>query len=178
MRTIWHRNVWPRAIVIIGNIAMLLGALDPLEGSVAILIGSAFVALGTFLDQNPDQHRFCGYRSLVLVLIATGVGAMWTLSDFGGIGGGSGHSMWWGLLILPYLVGWSMGIWGPGNPRWVLLLGIVNGLWFLTLCGMVLSRPTRPASIWVGFSISTAGLATIFGCLHRLRHFHSLAAKP
>ena len=35
------------------------------------------------------------------LLIAIGVGALWGLSMFGGIGGKSGHSIWWGVLILP-----------------------------------------------------------------------------
>jgi len=34
-----------------------------------------------------------------------GVGALWFLSSLGGIGGKSGHSIWWGLLILPYPTG-------------------------------------------------------------------------
>jgi len=39
-----------------------------------------------------------------------GVAAMFALSSIGGIGGESGRSMWWGILILPYPVGWVMGM--------------------------------------------------------------------
>ncbi len=87
---------------------MLVGALDPLEGSLVILPGSGVVTLGTFLS-NSGRGLFI-YRLWIFILIAAGVGAMFVLSAFGGIGGRSGHSMWWGLLIVPYPVGWIMGI--------------------------------------------------------------------
>lgn len=102
------RSLWSRILVIVGSIAMLVGVLDPLEGSVVILTGSGLVALGTFLGQIGRQLLL--YWILIFILIAVGVGAMFVLSAFGGIGGTSGHSMWWGVLILPYPVGWIMGI--------------------------------------------------------------------
>jgi hypothetical protein len=37
---------------------------------------------------------------------------MFSLSSVGGIGGNSGRSMWWGLLMLPYPVGWLMALLG------------------------------------------------------------------
>jgi hypothetical protein len=37
---------WPRALLIVGLTGMLLGAIDPLEGSLIILPGSGLVALG------------------------------------------------------------------------------------------------------------------------------------
>jgi hypothetical protein len=37
---------------------------------------------------------------------------MFALSAVGGIGGKSGHSMWWGVLILHYPVGWLMALLG------------------------------------------------------------------
>jgi hypothetical protein len=37
---------------------------------------------------------------------------MIVLSLFGGIGGNTGRSMWWGLVILPYPVGWIIGVAG------------------------------------------------------------------
>jgi purine-cytosine permease-like protein len=99
---------WSRTLVIAGGIAMLAGALDPLEGSVVILVGSGLVTLGTFLG-NPERsllvHWIC-----IFALIAAGVGAMFALSVMGGFGGTSGRSMWWGVPILPYPVGWIMGM--------------------------------------------------------------------
>ena len=151
----------------VGSIAMLVGALDPMEGSLIILPGSGLVALGTFLRQS--ERRLIAYRVCVFILIAIGVGAMWGLSAVGGFGGPSGRSMWWGVLILPYLIGWSMGIWGPGSPRWLLVLGIVVGLWYQAILTMVLARGGKHA--WVGGAIliSALGVLTIIGCICRLR---------
>ena len=105
-----ERRLWSRILVIVGGVAMLLGAIDPLEGSLLILPGSGLVALGTFLGRG--QGAILRYWFCVFILIAVGVGAMFVLSAFGGIGGKSGHSMWWGVLILPYPVGWLMGFAG------------------------------------------------------------------
>jgi hypothetical protein len=80
--------------------------------------------------------------------------------------------MWWGLLILPYLIGWTVGIWGPGSPRWMAGLGIPVGLWYLTIFTMALRSGGRAGeSIWTGplMVIATLGLVTIGGCLYRLR---------
>lgn len=74
---------------------MLVGALDPLEGAVVILAGSGLVALGTFFGRA-ERESF-PYWILNFILIPVGVGAMFVLSAFGGIGGNSGHSMWWGV---------------------------------------------------------------------------------
>jgi hypothetical protein len=104
------RAVWSRILILLGGIAMLLGALDPLEGSLLILPGSGLVALGMFLGRSPRATVL--YWVWVFMLIAVGVGAMFVLSASGGIGGKSGHSMWWGVLILPYPVGWVMGFIG------------------------------------------------------------------
>ena len=79
--------------------------------------------------------------------------------------------MWWGVLILPYLIGWSMSIWGPGSPRWLLLLGIGVGLWYLVILGMVLKGSGGhhgAMSAWAGIVIGTLGVLTIGGCLSRL----------
>jgi hypothetical protein len=161
------RTLWSRILTVVGSIGMLVGAVDPLEGSLLILPGSGLVALGTWLGHS--ERPVLIFRALVFVLIAIGVGAMFALSNAGGIGGSSGRSLWWGLLILPYLVGWCMGVWGPDSPRWVLLLGIVVGLWYLTLTGLVLNGPARPFRTFTCTVISTVGLVTIAGCLLRLR---------
>ena len=102
------RMLWSRILVIVGGIAMLIGAIDLLEGSIVILAGSGLVMLGTILGKS--QRRMILYWVWVFILIAVGVGAMWGLSEFGGIGGTTGRSMWWGLVILPYPIGWIMGI--------------------------------------------------------------------
>jgi hypothetical protein len=102
------RKLFSHILVIVGLIAMLIGAIDPLEGSFVILPGAGFVALGAFLGKSR-------YRTLIywaFILVAAGVGAMVVISMFGGLGGKTGHSMWWGLFILPYPVGWIMGLVG------------------------------------------------------------------
>lgn len=103
-----QRTLWARILVTLGGIAMLLGTVDPLEGSLLILPGSGLIALGTFIGQS--QRGVIRYWLWVFGLIAVGVAAMFVLSAFGGIGGKSGHSMWWGVLLLPYPVGWLMAL--------------------------------------------------------------------
>ena len=104
------RKLWSRILILLGGIAMLLGAVDPLEGSLLILPGSGMIALG--LCVGKAERRLLLYWAWVIVLIAVGVGALFGLSAFGGFGGTSGVSMWWGILILPYPAGWLMGMVG------------------------------------------------------------------
>jgi len=98
---------WARISFYVGAIALFVGALDPLEGSFVILAGAGLLVASEFL-RGPEQRR-PGYWLTVSVLVATGVGAMLALSSVGGIGGNTGRSMWWGLLILPYPAGWLLG---------------------------------------------------------------------
>lgn len=102
--------LWSRILIVVGAVAMLLGTLDPLEGSLLILPGSGLIALGTLLRRA--QPSVLRYWVWAFILIGVGVGAMFVLSAFGGIGGRSGHSMWWGIFILPYPVGWFMALAG------------------------------------------------------------------
>jgi hypothetical protein len=93
---------------IAGGIAMLLGTLDPLEGSLLILPGSGMVALAMYLGGK--DRRTVRYWTWAFLLIAVGVGALFGLSAWGGIGGKDGHSIGWGILLLPYLAGWLMAV--------------------------------------------------------------------
>jgi len=104
------RMLWSRILRVGGGIAMLVGTLDPLEGSMLILPGSGLVALGMHLGGKRGKTVL--YWTWVFILIAVGVGAMFALSALGGIGGKSGHSMWWGVWILPYPLGWLMALAG------------------------------------------------------------------
>lgn len=102
------RAICSVVLVVVGLLTMLVGAIDPLEGSFVILPGCGVVALGDFVGKSR-------YRMLVVsacVLIAAGVGAMVVFTTWGGIGGNSGHSLWWGLFILPYPIGWIIGLVG------------------------------------------------------------------
>ena len=89
---------------------MLLGTVDPMEGSMLILPGSGLVALGMYIGRKGRPILL--YWTSVFVLITLGVAALFGLSAIGGIGGTSGHSMWWGLLIMPYPIGWLMALLG------------------------------------------------------------------
>ena len=99
---------WSRVLIVVGAAGMLVGAIDPLEGSIIILPGSALVALGAFLGKS--RYRMVLYWSLILVAI--GVVELGVLSAFGNIRGSREHSVWWGLLVLPYPVGWILGLAG------------------------------------------------------------------
>jgi hypothetical protein len=87
---------------------MVIGAIDPLEGSLIILPGTGMVALGALLGKS--RYRKFLYWSFALV--AVGVGALFGVSALGGFGGRSGLSLWWAIVILPYPIGWIMAIVG------------------------------------------------------------------
>lgn len=93
-------------LYIIGIIALIIGAIDPLEGSVVIAGGSVLIVIAAYLLKDTLRKLFL--TSLVLILI--GVAIMFYLSSLGGIGGSSSLSMYWGLTILPYPIGWLMAI--------------------------------------------------------------------
>ena len=99
---------WSRILAVVGFVVVLLGALDPLEGSLLILPGTGLLALAAWLGRS--RYRTLLYWSFALVAI--GVGVMWGLSAVGGLGGSTGRSMWWALLLLPYPAGWVMAVVG------------------------------------------------------------------
>jgi multisubunit Na+/H+ antiporter MnhB subunit len=101
-----EKTKWTRIIYIIGVIALIIGALDPMEGSVVIASGSALVALSTYLTH--DRQRKIFLLSLIMILI--GVFFLFYLSSLGGFGGTATLSWWWGTLILPYPIGWLISI--------------------------------------------------------------------
>lgn len=102
---------WARALLIVGLIGTIAGAVDPLEGSVVILGGVALATCGAFLFHS----RFRMSLAIALALVAAGVAALFGLSAVGGIGGDSGRSIWWVVLLLPYVTGWLLAI--VGNVR-------------------------------------------------------------
>jgi len=93
---------WTRVIYIIGVVALIVGALDPLEGAVLIMAGSALLALSTYVSS--DRHSKIFTTSLIMIVI--GVAFLFYFSSLGGFGGTSSLSWWWGLLILPFPIGW------------------------------------------------------------------------
>jgi hypothetical protein len=95
-------------LVIAGVVLMLAGALDPLEGSVVILGGSALAAAGAYFG----RHRRYRLQVTAFVLIAIGVAALFGLSAIGGIGGNTGRSMWWLTICVSYPIGWVIALVG------------------------------------------------------------------
>ena len=97
---------WTRVIYIIGIIALIVGIIDPLEGSVVLTTGCALVALSTYLTHD----RYWKIFSASFIMILIGVLFLFYFSSLGGFGGTSTLSWWWGILILPYPFGWLMAI--------------------------------------------------------------------
>lgn len=100
------KHLTARILLPLGVVAMVVGAADPLEGSVLILGGSGLVALSTWLGRQ--VRSVAVYRTWLFGMIAFGVVAMFVLSAMGGLGGKTGHSMWWALVLLPYPIGWLL----------------------------------------------------------------------
>jgi len=102
------RARWSRILCIVGMVAMVIGCVDPLEGSVLIVPGTALVALAAFLGRSRHLVLACWAFGLT----AVGVGILFGLSAQGGVGGETGRSMWWMLVVLPYPVGAIMALVG------------------------------------------------------------------
>jgi hypothetical protein len=98
-------------LVIAGLVLMVIGVVDPMEGSVVILAGSVLAAAGAFRSRR-TRHRL---PVAAMLLVAIGVGALFGMSALGGVGGGTGRSIWWLLLCLPYPVGWILGLIGAAR---------------------------------------------------------------
>ncbi|MDP3444984.1 MAG: hypothetical protein Q8T08_19160 [Ignavibacteria bacterium] len=89
-------------IYIIGVVALIVGAIDPLEGSVVIVAGGLLLAIATYLRRD----RYWKFFATTFILMLIGTVFMFYLSSLGGFGGTSDLSWWWGILILPYPIGW------------------------------------------------------------------------
>ena len=166
------RQRWSRQVSLLGGVILVAGSFDPMEGSALILPGSALLALGSYLGGR--DRRIVAYRTLAFILVALGVASLFVLSAIGGVGGSEGRSAWWALLILPYLVGWSIDLWGPGAARWMSIAGVVIGTWYLAILGMMLWRTSNAAQHGTApaLTIGLIGIATIAACAMRLARVH------
>jgi hypothetical protein len=97
---------WTRIVWIIGIVALIIGSIDPLEGSVVIAAGSGLMALSAFFKDDRHWKIFLA----TFIMIAIGVVLLFGISSIGGFGGTSSLSWWWGLLIVPYPIGWLVNI--------------------------------------------------------------------
>ena len=93
---------------------MVIGAIDPLEGSVLIWLGNALAALGAWLVKN----RYQTWLICAWLLVTLGVGLLFGFSALGGFGGTTGRPLWWALVLLPYPIGWIMGLLGAARSLW------------------------------------------------------------
>lgn len=99
---------WSHRMLAVGTAALVLGALDPLEGSIVIVGGAVVAMVAAHLGHLRARHRLDWGVALELL----GVAALWGLSAAGGIGGSTGRSYWWALLLLPYPIGWLLSLSG------------------------------------------------------------------
>jgi MFS family permease len=94
-----------KVLFIIGVVALIIGALDPLEGSVVIVAGSIIMTISAYLRRDRHRKQFLTFS----ILIVVGVFSLFFFSSFGGFGKGA-LSWWWAILVLPYPVGWLASI--------------------------------------------------------------------
>lgn len=99
-----HFEKWYKLLWILAVLFVIIGTIDPLEGSVLIAAGS--ILLAVLASARADRHKLNFQLSAMLIVV--GVAGMFWLSSLGGIGGGSQTSMWWGITILPYPLGWLL----------------------------------------------------------------------
>ncbi len=104
------RSGWAKALTVAGCVLFLVGTLDPLEGSIAILAGAALGAAGAGMGRQSEGSAV--FWSWTVGLLVVGVAALWGLSALGGVGGDTGRSYVWLLFCLPYPVGWLMALGG------------------------------------------------------------------
>jgi hypothetical protein len=90
-----------RWLPVIGLAVTLLAAIDPLEGFPVVLLG------GVLLVMTAVQEKSAHTRLIVagLVVAALGCAVMVVLSLMGGVGGGTGRSLWWLAFVAPYPIG-------------------------------------------------------------------------
>lgn len=133
------RMKWVWGLVLAGSFAMLIGAVDPLEGAIVILIGGGSASAGVYLAQT--RMRRLVYGGFILTVLSFVL--LVVMSVLGGIGGSDSffRSKWWGLLLLPYPIGWILAMVGtafalaeliPGRWGWA-----AAGIWILASVGML-----------------------------------------
>ncbi len=91
-----------RILYYAGVVAMILGAVYPLEGSVLILSGNLLLVISMYITNDRQRKQFLA----TLIMIAVGVFFIyftWSLREFGG----TSKLIWlWDILILLYPAGW------------------------------------------------------------------------
>jgi hypothetical protein len=89
------------ALALVALAALVVALVDPLEGFPLALIGGVLA----LIDAHLARSRWLIPLGWGLALAAAGCAAMLVLTALGGIGGASGRSLAWGVIVLPYPVG-------------------------------------------------------------------------
>ena len=152
----------------LGHLLALLGAVDPLEGSVAVVAGCLLVALHAWLSGS--ARVLVAYRAGVAVMAAVGVSVLWFISSRGGLGGPEGVPISWAFLILPYPAALVAGFSGPGGPRWVAWGGCAVGVGYLGIAALLAWRPPPVAAVPADIAalLASLGLALLAACAARI----------
>ena len=95
-------NNFEKFIFYSGVVALILGIIDPLEGSVIIFCGGLLITISAWLSSMEQKYLFLSCT----LLLAVGIFFLFYLSSLGGFGGDSGLAWGWSLLIIPYPAGW------------------------------------------------------------------------
>lgn len=95
---------WNRFLYITGVILLIAGALDPMEGSIVIALGSIMTFIATQFSE--DRHKNIFF--IASILITFGVISLWFISSLGGFDPKT--EWWWLLLIIPYPIGWFLEV--------------------------------------------------------------------
>jgi hypothetical protein len=168
-----YRQLVSQILVVVGLAAMLLGALDPLDGCLVIVAGNALVACGASLGKS----RYSTLLVVALILVILGLVAMFAIGWMGGVGGRSGHTAWWLLCIVTYPIGWLMGLLGVvamagrGWQRIFLATSVVLVVIAVTALIIVCQLRHVPHSVfaWVVGGPYLAGLTmALFGAVLRI----------
>ena len=94
----------PAIVRICGITLLMLGTLDPLEGSVLIALAGLLLSW----EARHQKRKGAAWILGASLAIVAGVLYLFWISSLGGFGGNSGRSYWWALGIIPYPVGWLM----------------------------------------------------------------------
>src|SRR6478672_11688661 len=102
------RYQYARVLLVAGLAVLLIGMVDPLEGSIFTLIGVGVLAIASLLSGS----RYANLLTWAVWFISAGISVMILLSWMGGVGGTSGHSAGWLVLVLPYPIGLVLALVG------------------------------------------------------------------
>ena len=97
-----------------GILLFIVGKIDPLEGSVLIVVGSLLMTFWAFLVRSPrlDMHKWA------TALMIIGVLALFILSYLGGIKTDDPWKVIKWIIIAPYPAGWLLTVVGSFYSWW------------------------------------------------------------